>query len=539
MKNNPLYKIVAGIDNMTISKKTSLLFIVMVIGMLFIGSFSHIGLSRMINNFNILYTKRMLPATTLEKLKDIYSVNILDTLRDMQKNNITFKQGKDVILLAQDLIRDDWKEYKSSLKIDDDDALEKVLKSWGIFAKKDKNININNDEKITVDKIEQKIDYIDNILSDIFKLYELDEKESAYTMLENELYPTIYSINIDLTQLINLNLEASKDGKRNTDEVYNNTFEWIVIGTIGTISVAALIALIILQNIRFLHNNLENMVQEKTKELQELNRNLKLKIQEEVKKSREKDEIMFRQSRLAAMGEMVGNIAHQWRQPLNAISLIIQSFQMKRMLGIRLDDEFINSQVKEGAMLAQNMSKTIDDFRNFFSPNKKPEFFSIKENIQKSVEILNGYYMKNLIYINLVCKKDFEILGFPNEFSQVIVNLLSNSKDALNETNPDIKLIEVVIYCEEQKGFIKVIDNGGGIKKEVLDRIFEPYFTTKYKSSGTGIGLYMSEQIIEKQMEGELQAQNCSHHFEKEGLYKKCTQMQISLKLLEEDKNGL
>ncbi|MCF6172331.1 MAG: ATP-binding protein [Campylobacteraceae bacterium] len=518
MKNKLLYKIIIGIDNMTISKKTSLLFIVMVIGMLFIGSISHIGLSRMINNFNILYAKRMLPVTTLEKLKDIYSVNILDTLRDTQKNNITFKQAKDVIVLAQDLIRDNWREYKSSLQIDDSDAIAKFLKSWGIFGKKDKNKDMDNDEKVTIDKIEQKIDFIDNILNDMFKLYELNEKQSAYTMLQNQLYPTIYSINIDLTQLINLNLEASKDGKKNTDEVYSNTFEWIVAGTVGTISIAALIALIILQNIRFLHNSLENRVQEKTKELQELNKSLKIKIQEEVKKSREKDEIMFRQSRLAAMGEMIGNIAHQWRQPLNAISLIIQSFQTKRMLGVEIDDEFINTQVKEGSLLAQNMSKTIDDFRNFFSPNKKSELFSVKENIQKSIEILNGYYLKNSIHINLVCKQDFKILGFPNEFSQVIINLLSNAKDALNETNPDVKVIEVVIYKENQRGIIEIIDNGGGIQKEVLDRIFEPYFTTKHKSVGTGIGLYMSEQIVEQQMDGELKAQNCSHHFEKEGL---------------------
>ncbi len=530
MKNSPIYKFIARIDNMTISKKTSLLFFVMVTGMLFIGSFSHIGLSRMNNNFNILYTKRMLPVIRLEKLKDIYSVNILDTLRDVEKENISFQQGRDVILLAQDLIRNNWNEYKNSLKIDDSDFIVKVLRSWGFLHKKIKN-SVYDDEKVSVDKIEQKIDFIDGILNNMFKLYEQNEKQTVYTILENQLYPTIYSINIDLTQLININLEASKNGKEKTDEVYSNTFEWIVAGTVGTISFAALIAFVILHNIRFLHNNLENVVKEKTKELQELNRNLKLKIQEEVQKSRKKDEIMFRQSRLAAMGEMIGNIAHQWRQPLNAISLIIQSFQTKRMLGVQLDDEFIDSQVKEGSLLAQNMSKTIDDFRNFFNPNKKSIFFSIKENIQKSIEIIDAYYRKNLIYINLVCKDDFKILGYPNEFSQVIINLFSNSKDALNEINPDIKIIEVIIYKDKEKGYIDVIDNGGGVKEEVLDRIFEPYFTTKHKSAGTGIGLYMSEQIIEKQMGGEIEVQNCFHHFEKEGLYKKCTQIQISLSL--------
>ena len=531
MKNSLIIKIIDSIDNMTIARKTSLLFLVMVAGMLFIGSFSHIGLSRMRNNFNILYTKRMLPVIRLEKLKDLYSVNILDTLRDIEKENITFRQGKDVILLAQDLIRDDWREYKQSFKIDDSDLVVKVLKSWGVISKKTEGMSEYSDEKELADKIEQKIDFVDSILNSMFKLYRQNEKQTVYTMMQNQLYPTVYSINTDLTQLININLEASKKGKESTDKVYSNTFEWVVAGTIGTISFAALIAFVILQNIRFLHNNLENMVKEKTKELQELNRNLEIKIKEEVQKSREKDEIMFRQSRLAAMGEMIGNIAHQWRQPLNALGLIIQSFQTKRMLGVELDDEFIDAQVKEGAMLAENMSKTIDDFRNFFNPNKKTELFSIKENIEKSIEILSVYFKKYNIDINIICKNDFKILSYPNEFSQVIINLLSNSKDALIETKPDVKLIEIIIHSDKNRGYIEVYDNGGGIKEDVIDRIFEPYFTTKHKSAGTGIGLYMSGQIIEKQMGGEIEAQNCSYYFKNIGFFKKCTKMKITLPL--------
>ncbi len=531
MKNSLIIKMINSIDNMTIAKKTSLLFLMMVAGMLFIGSFSHIGLSRMRNNFNILYTKRMLPVIRLEKLKDIYSVNILDTLRDIEKDNITFKQGKDVILLAQDLIRDDWKEYKQSFKIDDSDFVIKVLKSWGIIKRKNHQMPEYSDERELADKIEQKIDFVDSILSSIFKLYRQNEKQAVYAMMQNQLYPTVYSINTDLTQLININLEASKRGKESTDEVYSNTFEWVVAGTVGTISFAALIAFVILQNIRFLHNNLENMVKEKTKELQELNRNLEIRIKEEVEKSREKDEIMFRQSRLAAMGEMIGNIAHQWRQPLNALSLIIQSFQTKRMLGVELDNEFIDAQVKEGVMLSENMSKTIDDFRNFFNPNRKAELFSIKENVEKSAEILSAYFKKYDIHISIICRDDFKILSYPNEFSQVIVNLFSNSKDALIETNVDVKLIEVVIYKDKGKGYIEVYDNGGGIKEDVIDRIFEPYFTTKHKSAGTGIGLYMSGQIIEKQMEGEIEAENCSYYFKNVGFLKKCTKMKITLPL--------
>ncbi len=529
MKINPIFKLLQSVDRMTITKKTTLLFLVMVVGMLFIGSFSHIGLGRMRDNFNILYAKRMLPAIRLERLKDIYSVNILDTLRDVEKENITFKQGRDVIKLAQDLAQEDWSQYKRSFDIDESDLVIRLLKSWGFFPKKEAKDDENSDEKILADKIEQKIDFINSILNNIVKLYKMQEKQTAFLLMQDQLYPTIYSVNADLTQLININLEASKAGKEDTQKVYTNTLEWIVAGTVGTIFIATLIAFIILQNIRFLHTNLEKRVKEKTKELQELNKNLKLKIEQEVKKSREKDEIMFRQSRLAAMGEMIGNIAHQWRQPLNALSLIIQSFQTKRMLGATLSDEFIDAQVAEGSMLAENMSKTIDDFRNFFNPNKVKENFSIKKNIEKNIEILYNYYKKYDISIGLVCKEDFEIKGYPNEFSQVILNLFSNSKDALQERGEAQKSIEVIIYKDDNFGYINVIDNGGGIKNDIKDRIFEPYFTTKHKSEGTGIGLYMSAQIIQKQMKGEIEAENCSHYFKDIGLQEECAKMMIKL----------
>ncbi len=530
MKNNPLQRFMYSIDEMTIAKKTSLLFLIMVSGMLFIGSFAHMSLNRMSDNFNILYTKRMLPVIRLEKLKDIYTVNILDTLRDIENGLITFKQGKDVILLAEDLTRREWSEYKSSVDIDERDWLVKLLKSWGVNIS-DTRQNIKfDDEKALIHKIERKIGYIESILSKMFVFLEKNEKYRAYNVLQDELYPSVYSMNIDLTQLINLNLEASKEGKNKTDMIYKSTFEWIVLGTLGTITFAGLLALIILKNIRRLHEQLAKMIDEKTKELQELNRNLEIKIKKEVEESRKKDEIMFRQSRYAAMGEMIGNIAHQWRQPLNALLLIIQSFQTKKMLGAELSDEFIDSQVKEGLVLANSMSKTIDDFRNFFNPNKKEEFFSIEKAVSNSIEIIEKYYQKEEVSIVLICHDDVHVLGYENEFSQVLINLFSNSKDALSESSITPKLIEVIVTkTDDREVLVEVVDNGGGIAPEVIERMFEPYFTTKHKSSGTGIGLYMSQQIIEKQMEGKIVASNKKHRFVAGEVFDKCASMKIYL----------
>ncbi len=527
MINSFVKKFVFLINKMTIAKKTSLLFLIMVFGMLFIGSFAHMGLKRINTNFNILYNKRMLSVIRLEKLKDIYTVNILDTLRDIEKGLITLEEGKSVILLAEDLSRREWREYKNALEKERESLFDKI---FGLLYERKSASEEFSEERSLVTKIERKIGYIESILKKMFVLLERGERNSVYKILQNELYPSVYSVNIDLTQLINLNLEASKRGKEKTDDIYNSTFEWIVIGTIGTISFAGILAIIILNNIRVLHSELEKRVDEKTKELQELNRNLEIRIKQEVQESRKKDEIMYRQSRYAALGEMIGNIAHQWRQPLNALLLIIQSFQTKRDMGLELSDEFIDSQVKEGLLLANSMSKTIDDFRNFFNPHKELVLFSLEEVTLQSIEILKKYYQKEGVSINLIVNEDVKIRGYPNEFSQVLINLFSNAKDALLESETEKKKIEVIIKkSDDKRALVEVLDNGGGIKEDVLERMFEPYFTTKHKSSGTGIGLYMSKQIIEKQMNGEIVALNKKHRFIDNEVVQRCACIRVFL----------
>ena len=530
---NPFKEFMGSIDDMTIAKKTSLLFLIMVVGMLFIGSFAHMSLNRIKGDFDILYDKRMIPVIKLEKIKDIYTINILDTLRDIESGLINEKDGEGVIKLAQELIRRDWSEYKSSLDIDESDWMVSLAISLGL-VKKTKKIDNDSLEDDMIISIEDRIRKIDSILVEIFNLFNRSHTADAYNLLQEDLYPSINSINIQLTQLISLNLEAASNGKQKTEAIYNSTFEWIVVATIGTIAVAALLAIVILQNIRLLHGELARMVDEKTKELKKLNSDLEERIKYEVEQSRQKDEIMFRQSRLAAMGEMVGNIAHQWRQPLNAIVLVIQSFGMKKMVG-KLTDEFIDFQVEEGIKLANSMSKTIDDFRNFFKPNKVEESFSVKKSIEEAIDLVKHYYQNIDIEINLICNSDFETIGYPNEFSQVLMNLFSNAKDALKELkNQKDKYIEIVIDIKSDKknGIVKVIDNGGGISQEVLDRMFEPYFTTKHQSSGTGIGLYMSKEIIEKQMNGSNWAENISCKFNNK-IYKNCACINILMPIKE------
>jgi len=241
--------------------------------------------------------------------------------------------------------------------------------------------------------------------------------------------------------------------------------------------------------------------------LHELNETLEQRVEEEIKKRTQKEKMLLHQSRLAAMGEMIENIAHQWRQPLNALTMLIQTFEVKMIKG-GIDEDFVHKQVSEGVRIANSMSKTIDDFRNFFNPNKKKELFDIEKAVEDALALVNILYKRNGIQIKTDIEKNLKVFGYANEFSQVLLNLLNNAKDALVQR--EIQNAQVKIKAFKENGYmvLMVEDNAGGIDEKIIDRVFEPYFTTKFKSQGTGIGLYMSKTIIEENMGGELMVKN-------------------------------
>ncbi len=257
------------------------------------------------------------------------------------------------------------------------------------------------------------------------------------------------------------------------------------------------------RELELLNKELEERVEIQTKKLKELNLNLEKRIKEEVDKNRQKDRLMFQQARLAALGEMLGNIAHQWRQPLMELGILLYKIK-KRAKG----DRQISESYAKSSEILERMSQTIVDFQNFFSPNKTREVFDIARTIEQSISIIEGSLKKSGIKVLLRSETPMKIKGYKNEFSQVIINLISNAKDALNERNPSQKHIAIDVKREGNYACISVTDNAGGIKEDVMERIFEPYFTTKQSSHGTGLGLYMSKMIIEQSMGGSLTAQN-------------------------------
>mgnify|MGYP001174277594 CR=1 FL=1 len=245
----------------------------------------------------------------------------------------------------------------------------------------------------------------------------------------------------------------------------------------------------------------------KSEELQKLNESLDQKIKVAIETNSKQEQILVQQSRHAAMGEMIGNIAHQWRQPLNAIGLLLQNIESAKEMDM-LDDEYIQRVVKKGNTLTNNMSKTIDDFRDFFKPNKEREKFTLYNSYESARDIISSSLTNSSIEIIEDIDKDLMILGYQNELSQVLLNIISNAKDALNSNNIDNKIIKVKIYKEEDKNYIKISDNANGIPTEIIDKIFDLYFSTKEEGKGTGIGLYMSKTIVESNMNGKLSVKN-------------------------------
>jgi signal transduction histidine kinase len=239
--------------------------------------------------------------------------------------------------------------------------------------------------------------------------------------------------------------------------------------------------------------------------LRHLNETLEQRIRTEVAANRDKDHLLIQQSRLAAMGEMVHNIAHQWRQPLNSLSLIISNilddFKFKT-----LTQETLEHDAASARRLIERMSTTIDDFRDFFRPDRERSSFDVEESIREALFIMEASLKSNRIEISVDATPGLTANGFPGQYGQAVLNLLVNAKEAILEKHPTEGRIRVGLRQEGANAVLSVEDNGGGIDPDILPRLFDPYFTTKVQ--GSGIGLYMAKMIIERNMEGDIRADN-------------------------------
>lgn len=239
-------------------------------------------------------------------------------------------------------------------------------------------------------------------------------------------------------------------------------------------------------------------------EIGQLNADLERRVTEETHKSREKDHLLIQQSKLATMGEMINNIAHQWRQPLNALSLMLGNIQDAQ----RFDDlsaDFLAEQIQQSMRYIEKMSSTIEDFRDFFSPNKPRGLFSLLQAVKDAIALVEASFKAHNIIIELNIEHDVDLYGILNEYAQVLLNLLTNAKEAILSLH-STGVISVSVVLENNHCRLMVKDNGGGIPDNILPHIFEPYYSTK--EGGMGIGLYMSKMIAETSLNGQIEVTN-------------------------------
>ena len=275
-----------------------------------------------------------------------------------------------------------------------------------------------------------------------------------------------------------------------------------------------IVVLLVIYYYEFSRTEAFNIIEKAHREVNDYKDNLELKVEEALREKHQQEEILIQQSKMAVMGEMIASIAHQWKQPLATTSSIIQAAKIENELSgtnqLKIDEAFnkILTQV-------EFMDQTVTDFSSFFKPKKEKEFFSLSGSINNVLKILQPQLDRHgICVVSNVSSDNFMIEGYRNEFSQVLLNIITNAKDAISKNMDDGTIskgngkIRIDAGLETNKIGLTICDNGGGISEELLEHIFDPYFTTKDENSGTGIGLYMSKIIMDTHMNGNITAHN-------------------------------
>ena len=348
-------------------------------------------------------------------------------------------------------------------------------------------------EKITDIKISGKLDEANNLRLSVIK-----EEPILFDILNKAVNA------LDESSVVNL---LNKWLYVQYEKEFDYTLLWQILFIFTLIIIAVLYRQRLLKN---MNKQLQSKVEEKTKELITINAQLEDRIKHEVEKNIKKDRILSRQSKMASMGEMIENIVHQWRQPLSIISTGASGLKLQKEMNQLSDEEFdetLDAIIKTSSYL----SSTIDDFRYFFKPQKQKEEFEIKNAVNKSLDLISSNFKEINIIKNI---QNLKIYGFENELIQVFINIFNNAKDAFKNSHENKKFILIDIYKKHDDLVIKIKDNAGGIPEDIINKISEPYFTTKHKSQGTGIGLYMCEEILRKHMNASLDIQNVQFEYE-------------------------
>ncbi len=337
----------------------------------------------------------------------------------------------------------------------------------------------------------------------IIKMFGFSSRSELLTARLDKLSPKYQNDGkLSLLKMAKMTKIASTEGV--------NSFEWLHTKIDGTeFWCEIVLTKITLKGKNLIHGVWRDISQRKNIEILEIEskKELERRVALEVKNNMAKDRQLLHQSRLAQMGEMIGMIAHQWRQPLSAITTTSSSLQLKLQMGT-LTDETIEELTNNINSYTKHLSDTIDDFRNFFKPNKDKEYATYTKLLESVLGIINDSIKSKKIVLtqDMRCTEEFKV--YSNELKHVILNLLKNAEDVLVEKKIQNPYINITSYKEQDNFILEIEDNGGGIAEDIIDNIFDPYFSTKIKKDGTGIGLYMSKMIINEHCGGKLSVAN-------------------------------
>jgi len=372
-----------------------------------------------------------------------------------------------------------------------------------------KSIPIETSDFIGVYENDKKL-YLSNEFE--IKIQELDKDGKWHKhQIKNYYYFTRYYTEFNWSLVYGFNTTSmSKQAKKKHEELelmLANELEFIVKASAFIIMFVVLLSLLLSFKINKIFKNYQKEVESRTKELEELNLSLEVRVQKEVSAHREKDKMLTQSAKMAEMGDMLSMIAHQWRQPLNQMSYVVMNIESAYEYD-ELTEEYLNAKVKEANELLEFMSVTIDDFKNYFSPDKAQTKEQISSVIEQAISLIKKTLDSENIELELSFNAQSQVLIYKNEFIQVVLNLIKNARDVLHDKQ--VENPKIIIETKDTDSGVEVsfIDNGMGIKEDILEKIFEPYFSTKDEKNGTGLGLYMSKMIVEGHLGGELSVVN-------------------------------
>jgi len=472
-----------------------------------------------------VYRDRVECLEQLKSVSDMYDVKIEGTTDKLLHGTGEWKRALPEVNQARQVIRRKWRAYLTTF--------------------------LDPREKRLVDEATPLKARADAVIDRLEKILAKEDAPALQALAISELYPAVDQLTAKLGELVDIQLVVSKENLDRSEFYYKKgkliSLLLMVVGLLASglvsffiirglvkdlggepqyvrnialavaagdlavpVQVAAKKRGSVLWAMGLMVERLRELISEKeirTQQLKVITKELELKIAERTAELREKDDLLLLQSRQAAMGEMIGNIAHQWRQPLNNLGLGIQELKYACELG-GYTQELLDKSTARSMELINHMSKTIDDFRNFFRPDAERVVFKMSEVVSKALSIVEDRLSDRRIVVELNVLADSTIQSYQNQFAQVILNILNNACDALAEQEVAEPRIRITVATEGDRSTLTIGDNAGGIPPGIIGKIFDPYFTTKGPQQGTGIGLFMAKSIIEKNMGGSLTVTN-------------------------------